>query len=233
MRRRCPFTAVVRLLMPATVFLDTNIFKFSATALRRYVGRTETLQWGPALEISDVVYQEQLLNHNEGIQNTDLKAETELLPSVAAMGIGGRARFVISAEARYEQWGLPNLDSETDMFYGAAVADVGTPVVYSRVMGGLGIDGAAEQLRFLSSLSNPRFLEFQKATGAYQGGKARNRNQLLDAFHLWCAEHNGCEFFLTLDFKLIRVFSSSRTISPVRLVKPSELLRHLEEGPPE
>ena len=217
--------------MPATVFLDTNIFKFSATVLRRYVGRTETLQWGP-LEISDVVYQEQLLNPNEGIQNIELKAEAELLPSVAAMGIGGRARFVISAEARYEQWGLPNLDSETGMFYGAAVADVGAPVEYSRVLGGLGFDGGAEQLRFLSALSSLRFLELQKATGAYQGDKPRNRNQLLDAFHLWCAEHNGCEFFLTMDFKLIRVFSSSRTISPVRLVKPSELLRQFEEGPP-
>ena len=165
--------------MPPTVFLDTNIFKFSATALRRYPGRTETVQWGP-LEVSGVVYTEQLTNPNDGIQNAELKEEVDLPPSVAAMGI----------------------------------------------------DGRAEQLHFLSSLSNSRFLELQKATGAYQGDKPRNRNQLLDAFHFWCAEHNECDFFLTLDFKLIRVFSLSRTTSTVRLIRPSELLTELNGGPP-
>jgi hypothetical protein len=213
--------------MQRTVFLDTNVFKFSATSLRRYVGRKETLQWGP-LEIESVLHSEQLVNPNEGIQNERLKKEATLLPAVAATGIGGQLRFVISAEARYEQWGLPNLDSETGMFYGASVSTVDAPIEYGRVMGGLGIDGPVEQTRFLTSLSNPRFVELQKATGAFQGDKPRNRNQLLDAFHLWCAEHNACDFFLTLDFKLIRVLARSKKEVAVRVVTPSELLHAVE-----
>lgn len=213
--------------MTACVLLDTNVFKFAATELVRYVGRPQTLQWGP-LTISDVVYSEQTLNPNDRIRNEELKAEAELLPAVAAKGMGGRAKFVISAEGQYEQWGLPNLDSEIGVFYGAGVEVIEAPIQYARVMGGLGIDGREEQLRFLSSIAVPRFRELQRATGAYQGNNPTNKNQLLDAFHLWCAEHNSCEFLLTLDFKLIRVVASSRIATPVRLVKPSELLRELE-----
>jgi hypothetical protein len=68
-------------------------------------------------------------------------------------------------------------------------------------------------------------------TGAYQGGGKWNRNQLLDAFHLWCAEYNKSDYFLTLDFKLIRILGQNRkTRLPVRAVRPSELLAALESG---
>ena len=209
-----------------TVFLDTNVFKFSATALRRYVGRQQSTQWGP-LRVESVVYTEELLNPNDRIQNRQLKAEADLLPAIAELGLQGRARFVISDEAKYEQWGLPGLDSQTGLFFGAAVDVVEAPIIYARVMGGLGIDGRLEQLRFLSEIPDKRFLALQKASGAYQGRTSRNRNQLLDAFHLWCAEHNHCEFFLTLDFKLKRVLAASRAQLHIQVVTPSEFLESI------
>ena len=209
-----------------TVFLDTNVFKFSATALRRYVGRRQTTQWGP-LKVDSVVYAEQLLNPNDKIQNPQLKAEADLLPAIAKLGLQRRAHFVISDEAKYEQWGLPGLDSVTGLFFGASVGMVDAPITYARVMGGLGIDGRLEQLRFLSEIPDKRFLALQKAAGAYQGKESRNRNQLLDAFHLWCAEHNRCEFFLTLDFKLKRVLTASRAQLHVQVVTPSEFLESI------
>ena len=52
-----------------------------------------------------------------------------------------------------------------------------------------------EQFNFLRSLQHDRFPELQRNTGAYQGEAEINRNQLLDAFHLWCSEHNACGFF--------------------------------------
>ena len=52
------------------------------------------------------------------------------------------------------------------------------------------------QFKFLRSLNDERFRELQAITGAYQGEGKINRNQLLDAFHLWCAEGNGCDLFL-------------------------------------
>ncbi len=54
-----------------------------------------------------------------------------------------------------------------------------------------------EQYNFLRSLDHGRFLELRRICGAEQGQKV-NRNQLLDAFHLWCAEFNRCEYFLSL-----------------------------------
>ena len=95
---------------------------------------------------------------------------------------------------------------------------------------GAGIDPELEQFRFLGSLRHPRFLALQKMTGAYQGPGKLNRNQLLDAFHLWCAEHNHCSFFLTLDFKLLKVLRKGKNQPRVKAVKPSELLAEVVKG---
>lgn len=211
------------------VFLDTTVFKFSATALRRYVGRPSTVQWGP-LTIHGVSHTEEILNPNDRISDPKLRAEAELLPTIAELGVKGRLSFLISDEARFEQWGLPNLDSETGDFYGASIRSASAPIEYARVMGGLGIDGRLEQARFLQSLNDPRFLELQKASGAYQGKNPTNRNQLIDAFHIWCAEHNSCPFLLTLDWKLQRSLARTRVPLKVHVVSPSELLRALEAG---
>ncbi|OGP41631.1 MAG: hypothetical protein A2090_06470 [Deltaproteobacteria bacterium GWD2_42_10] len=83
------------------------------------------------------------------------------------------------------------------------------------------------QFNFLSSIKNKRFLELQKMTGAYQGAKKLNRNQLLDAFHIWCAEHNKCDYFLTLDFKLVNVIRRQKGATLSELVTPSELMNKL------
>jgi hypothetical protein len=215
--------------MRPTIFLDTNVFKFAATRLPRYVPRQQRVQWGP-LQLDVTVHDEQFINPNQGIQNVELKVEADLLPCLAALGKAQTVRYVIAVEALYEQWGLPNLDSATGSFYGCPVDLVEAPFRYARVMGGLGVNGQEEQMRFLCSIQDERFLAYQRATGAYQGLRQPNRNQLLDAFHLWCAEHNKCDFFLTLDFKLLNVLARSRLQRKVRAVKPSELHRAIEDS---
>ena len=120
------------------------------------------------------------------------------------------------------------MDSRTGKFYGAPVEQVEAPVKYGRVIIGGNQDAKEMQFNFLSRLNHKRFTELQKLTGAYQGPGKLNRNQLLDAFHIWCAEHNECEFFLTLDFKLIRIVTNNRSYnSTVKLVRPSELLNSI------
>lgn len=149
-----------------------------------------------------VVYDEVVVNPNDKITNLELKAEADLLKDVAELGKSGSVEFVQTTEALYEEWGLPNMDSESGRFYGAPIRFIDAPFRYERVMGGMGIDGGAEQYYFLASIQTPRFLEIQRASGAYQGKNLLNRNQLIDAFHVWCAESYGCAFLLTLDFKL-------------------------------
>ena len=215
--------------MPPLVFVDTNILKLAATELQRYVPRRESLQWGP-MTIDAVVHDAVVVNPNDNISNPKLKAEADLLPEVANYGRQGAIEFTQTAEARYEEWGLPNMDSQTGRFYGAAVRLVEAPFKYARVMGGSGIDGGAEQYRFLASIGGTRFLTIQRATGAYQGAQPPNRNQLIDAFHIWCAESAACTYFLTLDFKLIRTIARSKLCSSVAVVLPSELIASINQG---
>jgi hypothetical protein len=206
-----------------SVFLDVNVFKFAATELPRYVPRQQRVQWGPK-ELDLVVHDAVVLNPNDAITNPELKQEAGLLPSVAELGKSGAVQFVFHHEALLELWGIPNQDSLTGQFFNAPLQFIQAPVRYERVAGGLGIDSQAEQYRFLLSLQERRFLELQRATGAYQGVNPVNRNQLLDAFHIWCAESYGAEYFLTLDFNLIAAVQRSKAAAACKLVRPSGLL---------
>ena len=169
------------------------------------------------------------VNPNDSIPNAELKAEAELLPHLAELGKLGVIEYVIGNETLWESWGLPNMDSKTGQFYGAQVKTVQAPFEYSRIVCGGDATARERQHDFLCSIKHRRFLELQKMTGAYQGKQPLNHNQLLDAFHLWCAEHNGCDFFLTLDFKAIKVLDLSPKKSPAQAVRPSRLISLLEE----
>jgi hypothetical protein len=178
------------------------------------------------------VHDEVIVNPNDNISNSTLKAEADLLSEVANYSKSGVLEFVQSVEARYEEWGLPNMDSKTGQFFGAAVRLIEGPFKYERVMGGAGINGEAEQYRFLSSIRDARFLAIQRATGAYQGLQPLNRNQLIDAFHLWCADSAGCAYFLTLDFKLQRTLAQSKLETRVIVLRPSELIAEISDSSP-
>jgi hypothetical protein len=212
------------------VYIDTNVFKFAATQLQRMVPRRQTLNWGG--QVHEVVVHDLVdLNPNENITNPDLKAEAVLLPRLADLAATNQVEYVIQTETLFESWGLPNMDSSTGKFYGAPYKVVEAPITYSRILIGGHEDSAEMQFNFLKSIRAERFLELQRITGAYQGEGELNRNQLLDAFHLWCAEHKKCDYFLTLDFKLIRVLGNNRNKQlPVRAVRPSELLTALISG---
>ncbi|MHB1796225.1 MAG: hypothetical protein ACYCPO_14780 [Acidobacteriaceae bacterium] len=213
----------------AKVYLDTNIFKFSATHLPRLRPREMIVDWGGTMQ-SVTVCDSVTVNPNDRINNSELRREAELLPQVAALATSGLADFLINTETRMEVWGLPDLDSSTGSFYGAHFTVVDAPVQYSRIMFGGNADYKEEQFDFLRSLRHERFGELQRITGAYQGETRINRNQLLDAFHLWCAEHNSCDFFLSLDFKLARVIEKSKGKPKVPVVRPSELLAAIQDG---
>jgi hypothetical protein len=209
----------------AKVYLDTNVYKFSATAVPIFrLQEMKTYNWG-GQTISLPVYDPVIENPNDRIHNPDLKEEADLLPEVATLASEGRATFMASMETRLEGMFLPNMSSQTGFFYGAQVVTVAEPIKYGRVAFGGNEHPSQAQFAFLRSLTEKRFIELQVIVGAYQGeDKPPNRNQLLDAFHLWCAEYHECDYFLSLDFKLARVVSNAKKKPKVRIVRPSELL---------
>lgn len=211
---------------PPKVYLDTTALKFSATELPRLLPRNTSIQWGEKtfdVTVHDLVE----VNPNDAITNAELRAEADHLPRLANLGKIGAIEFIMCHETRWESWGLPNMDSKGGEFYGAPITAGAEPLEYSRIVASSRQDSRSLQYDFLCSIENQRFLDLQKITGAYQGKQPRNHNQLLDAFHIWSAERNACEFFLSLDFKLINVLSRPENKPRVRvqLVRPSELLR--------
>ena len=215
--------------MAAKVYLDTNVFKFAATALPRTRRVFTGVNWGGHRQIAEV-HQPIVVNPNEKIAaGSELKAEVELLPKVAHLAHEGVIVLAISVETQVELSGIPGLDSMTEDLYNAPRITVEPPIRYGRVLFGGTEDFREAQFSFIESLGDSRFLELRRACGAQQGKKV-NRNQLLDAFHLWCAEHNACEYFLSLDFKLARVIDAGKIKPTCRIVRPSELLSLLAQG---
>lgn len=67
------------------VYIDTNIYKFSATDLLRLRPRKQILNWGEATR-EDTVYDFVHINPNNRIRDYKLKQETDLLPKLAELG---------------------------------------------------------------------------------------------------------------------------------------------------
>ena len=117
------------------------------------------------------------------------------------------------------------MNSDTGLFFDAPVSEAERPFQYGRVLAGMGRSAKDWAKLFLTDIDDKRFRELAKVLGAYQGPNKYNLNQLRDAFFIWSAEHNNCEFMLTLDFKLIRMVRIAKKQNiKVKVVKPSELL---------
>ncbi len=207
------------------MFIDTNVLKFSATGplmfipvnkkIRNWYGRVVGMQ------VSRIGY----VNRNEKIKNAELKREVNLLSKIAELAKSDKLEIFLHRESIFEGMGLPAMASASGNFFGAPITDAEAPIRYGRTLFYPRVSPKELALDFLKGIDDKRFKELQKGTGAYQGGDNYNLNQLLDAFYIWCAEYNRCEYMLTLDFKLIKMIRSSRKHTvQVKLVKPSELL---------
>lgn len=210
------------------IFLDTNILQFGTEKATRLVPRKQALLWGEK-EITSTVYKITDIPLHEKIKNDKLYNEIKRLPEIAKLSKDNKIDLVTHFETIFEQWGLPHtIGRRKSYFDGVKIDKTDNPIEYSRVIARLGFSGREMQSDFLQGIRHRRFIELQKATGAYQGKKKANRNQLLDAFHIWCAEQNQCDYFLTLDFKLIDYTKNQKKYKPkILLVYPSELIKKI------
>lgn len=212
---------------PAEVYIDTNILKFSVHHRSVYRGQPQRVKWGHLEEVL-TVYE---LVETDQIAKLDVnqRAEAKTLRLIADAALAGKIRLSMSSETLIETWGLPKLDSSEERFFGAEIAIVSAPLRSSRVIATGQTDSVKNlQFEFLSKIKHTRFLELQKATGAYQGKNGLQRNQLLDAFHLWCAEQNRCQYFLTMDKKLAKTVGKAKRAPALNIVSPIELANKLD-----
>ena len=217
-----------------SVFLETTVLKASADTRLVLVPRAETVRWGDR-DITVDVHHPVYLNQNVKFLRQGQRErfeDTIALRFIAALAKDGKIKLLSHEEVYIEAMGLPRVFGSGPLFYGAPVCKVRGPFEYSRVVA----DGSGHdhQFEFLSRVTHPRYLELQKLCGAYQGeDRPPHRNQLIDAFHLFCAEWSQAEFLLTLDDKLARAISNDKTKS-VRVIPitPKRLLTTLASKRP-
>ena len=216
----------------ARVFLDTSVVKHSFRARRALRPRSASIEWNGKthnLTLHDFV----LIDPAARVTNKELMNEIDDLTKITALAVAGEIELQWHHEAREEfdrVWLVPSGGSPSLLT--APITWVDGPIWYRRMttslLPGDGWPRVDEQFEFLAGLDMPRFLQLQKLTGAYQG-KIKNRNQLLDAFHIWCAEVANSTHFLTTDLKLIKHIRRQTTNQPlINVVSPSELLAEIQ-----
>lgn len=221
-----PSFTMVRL--PQTVplvFLDTSVLKHSADRLIRGRVHKKTVKWGDMAVTMDVTQSVEVYP-NARVSPT-LAEEVRFLPLIADLAKTGRIRLTTHFEVDWEFGGLPNTDDPRGRLYGAPVERGPDPFPYSRIVAGWQESSAGRDLQFefVRGIRFPRFLELKRAVGANETSR-HYKNQLLDAFHILCAEAATADFFLTTDMKLVRHVSghkshppSCNVLTPARLVK--------------
>jgi hypothetical protein len=159
-----------------------------------------------------------------------LRTEIDRLSDIAAFAKAGDIELLWQAESHVEFLGTYSVPGggQSELLE-AGVTMVEGPIAYGRVLSPTrpGETWGSLQADFLKSLHQRRFRELQKACGALQGRQIHER-QLLDAFHIWCAEEAKATHFLTTDLKLVRTVRACKTSPPlVRVITPSKLVTEI------
>jgi hypothetical protein len=228
-----PYTKLemASMMAKARVFLDTSAVKHSFRAKQLLRPRLHKFEWNGMLH-EIVGHDLVVVDPAARVSNPELKAEIELLSEIAILAKEKIIELLWHGEASTEfgfVWTVPSGGRPELLQVG--VTRIGSPIKYSRLLHparlNSGKTGRDIQIEFLKSIRHPRYMQLQKACGAYQG-ETINENQLIDAFHVWCAEAGGATHFLTTDLKLARLVSQRQTHPPrVKVVTPSQLLTDL------
>jgi hypothetical protein len=209
----------------ARILLDASVLKLAADRVIRGYRRQTTVRFGD--EVVSVPVVQFRTVYKLPRPGTEQASDAAVLPLIAQLAAQDRVELLQSWDTSLEFWGLPSTDSPRGRFFGAPVTFVKDPQPWGRVLADGRKSMSDHQLDYLRSRRDLRFLELQVAVGLKEGS-ANYANQLLDAWHIYCAECAGATHFLTCDYKLIRHLSSHRRTQPlVAVVTPSTLLREL------
>ena len=226
------------------VFIDRNIFALGV--IIEGAVETQEVQWGG-------VKQELNIHgwRRKRLRDKNLRIQIECLPSIARLIREGSIEPYTSMEIELEGFSasIGMRGTRGDIFANIIMPLV--PIYVDRsFFGGLSSDQCVSRkdvidfCKFLISL-NPSDLERRVTlwerfpNGMKKGIKEINRfkdicgaltveKHFPDALHLWTAEINDAEFFLTADGKFIRALTqSSRLALPTKPVLPQDLLKEI------
>lgn len=216
-------------------FLDTNILKYATDERLVYVPRVRKVIWGD--QQHEVTAHTPTVIHPNKKLDAGLRAEVAELPFIAFLAHRKRIELLCHGEVVIELMGLPRTTDRRGLFYGAPIKMSPDPIPYGRiVMGDVALPqqprgvknplNAAKlrQVDFIQHLADPRILALRKACNA-DTRHGVNPNQLIDAFHLWCAEAAGATHFLTAERSLLELGNDRSLALKCTPVLPSQLVR--------
>jgi predicted nucleic acid-binding protein len=182
------------------------------------VPENKKIKWGNR-EYDVVSYKPGVRYPNEKLKKNNLEFynEVNLLPKVAFLGLWKRVQFVYTREVDFERGKIPwMMNPKYGKFYNAPLAKLKSPIT---------ADFATREFeKLLQSIEHPRLNELKKITNASQGN--HKIQQLYDAYHIWSAEYNNCDYFLTLDKKLHNSIRNRKKYPlKVEIVYPSDLIK--------
>lgn len=193
------------------VFFDTAILRHAVRL--RYGEETRTVEWGgqkydwkaPRLVAKPV-------------RDVWLEGEIDAIQHVADAARDGRITAVSTPETRNETMSFPSpllMRGAANLLHEITLEEADPPFYLDRILVSaipLGFD----PLRLaLDSAVDERFRAIRAAVGD---------EKAMDAFHLRCAEHAGCDHFLTTDKRLVNsIRNQRRLILGAPPIFPSEL----------
>jgi hypothetical protein len=203
------------------VLFDSNVLKNAVT--HRAVLKPRTIKWGPTERRVEVA--EDVPNCYRGSSEEQTAWKFQYLSRIAQLAEARRIECNLSREIQFENWALPRpvpmLTDNAFLFGGIEFRDAALPM--ERVVGFRAFE-QKDQFRmqkeaYFASINHPRFLALNAATGTKHAA---------DTYHLWTAESNQLDVFLTMDKKFQRVFAKQQKVrSTVQIMLPWQLVSSL------
>jgi hypothetical protein len=207
---------------PYKILLDTSIW--NATVMLSATRVPVQVLWGDL-----VVTVEMDENAERVLRNHTVDQSSEILSSMVAIADWARTGKVAlfdSAELKFEWMGVrpPTLrGTEADVFKDVNIGSARVPVFRRGFPPFERESFDMEKRTFLASIRDPRFQELTSAVAARHAA---------DVFHLWTAEVNFMNCYLTLDRRFINAWRNQRkAVSEVEVLTPSKLCAELSEVP--
>jgi len=195
-------------------FVDTSIIRHAVRM--EYGEETRTVQWGGSTH----EWQSSVLVPKPQ-RDSWLETQIEAIRLVAAAARRGDVHLVVSPETDLEAMDFPRpllVRSSASLLYGITFERAVPPFYLNRLLvtpRELEVRGWDPLQQALDLAPDERYRAIRAAIGP---------EKAMDAYHLRCAEHAGCEYFLTTDKRLVNsAKNQSRLELQLHLVFPSEL----------
>lgn len=206
------------------VFIDNCVVRNSQQVRIELEEVQENINWG-GQEFTVPITKPKAVYPNEKFKNqNDLRAyvDSQKIPRIEKLARLKLIKLYWHHELRWEFISKRKL-KKGNVSIVNYIHEANSPIYYSRVVASA-ISKEDYQFNFIKNLKHQRFNEWKNACGVIAGSK-KERNQTLDAFHLWTAEHNWCDYFVTMDYKLISAVEKSTLKTELNIVSPTELLK--------